>query len=210
VTGDCSRVVPGSGIDLDFFSFAPLPADPLRFLLVGRMLRDKGVREYVDAARSLRADFPQLRFQLLGGIDEGNRSAIPRAEIDAWVAEGLVDYLGRTSDVRPFLAASTIVVLPSYREGLPRTLLEAAAMGRPLLATNVPGCREVVEHGVNGIVCEARDSVSLAAAMKAYVRLPRPSLEAMGAASRHKVREQFGTECVVSAYLEVLDSMEPA
>ena len=97
---------------------------------------------------------PDACFQLLGPIDEGNRTAIARAELDGWVAQGLVEYLGETDDVRPYMAAASAVVLPSYREGLPRSLLEAAAMARPLIATDVPGCREVVEDGVNGYLCE--------------------------------------------------------
>lgn len=210
VTAAQARLVPGSGIDLKRFPAAPLPDGPLRFLLIGRMLRDKGVREFVEAGRMLRAELPQARFQLLGGIDEGNRTAIGRDELDSWIAEGIVDYLGETGDVRPFIANASVAVLPSYREGLPRALLEAAAMGRPLIATDVPGCREVVEEGVNGLLCAARDSADLAGAMREMAGLPRAALEAMAAASRHKVQERFSAQRVVRAYLDVLDGIESA
>lgn len=208
VATDQARLVPGSGIDLDHFAAAPLPNGPPRFLLIGRMLRDKGVREFVAAARVLRDGPPKARFQLLGGIDEGNRTAIARAEFDGWIREDLIEHLGETQDVRPFIAQATAVVLPSYREGLPRALLEAAAMARPLVATDVPGCREVVEDGVNGMLCAARDPTALASAMRKMAGLPRARLEAMGAASRLKVQQRFSVERVVGAYLDVLDGLE--
>ncbi|MCY7339090.1 MAG: glycosyltransferase family 4 protein [Sphingomonas bacterium] len=134
----------GSGIDLDHFAPRPLPpADdrPLRFLLVARMLRDKGVVEYVDAARLLRAQGKAVHFALLGPGDADNRTAISLEELAAWQAEGVVDYLGADDDVRSHIAAADCVVLPSYREGLPRSLIEAAAMARPVITTDVPGCR---------------------------------------------------------------------
>ena len=158
VRADQARLLPGSGVDLDRFVPSPQPSGPATFLLIARLLGDKGVREFAAAARSLRAQIPDACFQLLGPIDEGNRTAIARAELDGWIAQGLVDYLGETNDVRPYVAAASAVVLPSYREGLPRTLLEAAAMARPLIATDVPGCREVVEDGVNGFLCRVQGS----------------------------------------------------
>jgi glycosyltransferase involved in cell wall biosynthesis len=197
-----SRVLPGSGVDLS--RFAPVaPSDgPPVFLLVARLLRDKGVIEFVQAARSLGSQ--GMHFQLLGPIDEGNRTAIGRLELERWVEEGVIEYLGVTDDVRPFLAAATAVVLPSYREGMPRSLLEAAAMGRPLIATDVPGCRDVVEDGVNGYLCAIRDPVSLASAMRRLAGLPPTDRIVMGEAARRKVQEQFSEELVIRAYLEVL------
>ncbi len=128
------------------------------FLLIARLLFDKGVGEFVDAARMLKRVGIDARFQLLGFLDAQNRTAVPRALVEQWVSEGVIEYLGPQDDVRPFIAAADCVVLPSYREGTPRTLLEAAAMAKPLIATNVPGCREVVEDGVNGLLCEAADA----------------------------------------------------
>jgi glycosyltransferase involved in cell wall biosynthesis len=197
-----SRVLPGSGVDLSRFAPAAPNEGPPVFLLVARLLRDKGVIEFVQAARSLGSQ--GMHFQLLGPIDEGNRTAIGRLELERWVEEGVIEYLGVTDDVRPFLAAATAVVLPSYREGMPRSLLEAAAMGRPLIAADVPGCRDVVEDGVNGYLCTVRDPVSLASAMRRLAALPPTDRMAMGEAARRKVQEQFSEELVIGAYLEVL------
>jgi glycosyltransferase involved in cell wall biosynthesis len=127
--------------------------------------------------------------------------------IDGWVGEGLVEYLGATDDVRPFIAKASAVVLPSYREGLPRSLLEAGAMARPLIATHVPGCREVVEDGVNGFLCRPVDPDSLAAAMRKFADLPAKSKAAMGQASRHKVQERFSETVVVRAYVDALSRL---
>jgi glycosyltransferase involved in cell wall biosynthesis len=153
---------------------------------------------------------PEARFQLLGAIDEGNRTAIERSELDSWVREGVIDYLGETDDVRPFIARAGVIVLPSYREGLPRSLLEAAAMARPLVATDVPGCREVVEEGVNGFLCPARDSGALADAMRRMTDLPPERLKQMATASRLRVQERFSEQLVIRAYLDALDRIESA
>jgi len=202
-----ARLLPGSGVDLERFAPAPQPLGPPTFLLIARLLGDKGVREFVEAARMLRPGLPEARFQLLGPIDEGNRTAISRAELDEWIAQGLVDYLGETDDVRPYVAAASAVVLPSYREGLPRSLLEAAAMARPLIATDVPGCREVVEDGTNGFLCRVRDSESLAKAMKNLAEMPVSRRSAMGEAARRKVQDQFSETVVIRAYLDALDTL---
>jgi glycosyltransferase involved in cell wall biosynthesis len=205
-----ARVVPGSGVDLDHFAPAPLPDGPPVFLFIGRLLRDKGVGEFVEAARSVRRDFPEARFQLLGGLDEGNRTGIRQPELDSWLAEGVVEHLGTTDDVRPYIAAATAVVLPSYREGLPRSLLEAAAMARPLIASDVPGCRDVVEDRVNGFLCKVRDHLSLAQTMRSLVEVPRKQRLGMGEAGRRKVQERFSEAFVVRAYLDVLSSLDAA
>jgi glycosyltransferase involved in cell wall biosynthesis len=204
VRADQARILPGSGVDLAHFAPTPPPQGPPTFLLVGRMLRDKGVLEFIEAARLLRSVLPHARFQLLGPIDEGNRSAVGHAEIDGWVREGLVEYLGSAEDVRPFIAASTAVVLPSYREGLPRSLLEASAMERPLIAADVPGCRDIVDEGVNGYLCRVRDAASLADAMRRLAQMPAEQRLAMAQAARRKVQERFSEELVVGAYLDAL------
>jgi glycosyltransferase involved in cell wall biosynthesis len=179
------------------------------FLLVSRLLGDKGIREYVEAARMLRERLPDARFQLLGPIDEGNRTAIRRDELDRWIGDGVVEYVGSTDDVRPRIASASAIVLPSYREGLPRSLLEGAAMARPLIATDVPGCREVVENGVNGFLCAAREARSLAEAMAKLAELPVTQRQAMGAASRRKVQERFSEAVVIRAYLDELARLRP-
>jgi glycosyltransferase involved in cell wall biosynthesis len=200
-------LLPGSGIDLDAFQPSPLPLGPATFLLIGRMLGDKGVREFVEAARHLRPDLPDARFQLLGPLDEGNRSAITRAELNRWVEEGIVEYLGSTDDVRPYLERATVAVLPSYREGLPRSLLEAAAMGRPLIATDVPGCRDLIEDGANGTLCKPKASGSLANAMQKLAKMPRDRLGDMGSASRRLVEKRYSQTVVIGAYLDALGKL---
>ena len=203
-----ARLLPGSGIDLDRFVPGPLPEGPVTFLLIARLLGDKGVREYVEAARLARPRLPDARFQLLGPIDDGNRTGIGGDELDRWVRDGAVEYLGAADDVRPFIAAATAIVLPSYREGLPRTLLEGAAMARPLIASDVPGCRELVDDGINGYLCEVRDPQSLADAMVKLARLGGSQRCTMGAASRLAVEDRFGEPLVISAYLDELARIE--
>lgn len=203
-----ARLLPGSGIDLQ--RFAPVATGLRResegpvFLLIARLLWDKGVGEYVEAARLVRAKLPEARFQLLGFLDVENRTAVPRADVDAWGREGLVDYLGAAEDVRASIAAADCVVLPSYREGTPRSLLEAAAMAKPLLATDVPGCRTVVDDGVNGFLCSARDPKALADAMIRFAKLDPQARQLMGDASRAKMEREFDENIVIDAYLDAL------
>jgi glycosyltransferase involved in cell wall biosynthesis len=206
VSEDRSRLLPGSGIDLERFtpSAEPRRPGPFTFLLVGRLLWQKGVREYAAAARLVRREMPEARFQLLGFLDVPNRSAVSRAEVQAWVAEGLIDYLGEADDVRPHIAAADGIVLPSYREGLPRTLLEGAAMAKPLIATDVPGCRQVVEHGINGFLCQVADAASLAKAMLALARLADEQREAMGAAGRRRVERDYAERIAIERYRQAI------
>lgn len=203
---DQAQLLPGSGIDLARFSVAEMPpADaPPVFLMIARLLRDKGVIEFVDAARLIKARNPEARFQLLGATGSENRSAIDKATIEAWVAEGVVEYLKTTNDVRPAIAAASCVVLPSYREGAPRTLIEAAAMARPLIATDVPGCRAVVDPDISGFLCEVRKADSLAMAMERFLALSPDTRAAMGQAGRAKMEQEFDQALVVAAYREAL------
>lgn len=206
VTADQVRLLPGSGIDLDRFAPAPMPAPdaPPVFLMIARLLRDKGVMEFVEAARQIKTRHPKARFQLLGAIGSENRSAIDRSTLDGWVAEGVVEYLGTAPDVRPAIAAASCVVLPSYREGAPRTLIEAAAMARPVIATDVPGCRAVVDKGVSGFLCAVRSADSLSAAMERFLALPPDAQREMGAAGRSKMAREYDQALVVDAYRAAL------
>lgn len=210
VVPERAGLLPGSGVNLQRFAMAEAQRphgstdDAFCFLVVGRLLRDKGIVEFVRAARNLRACHPHVRFQLLGAVDSRNPSAIPKPDVDSWVREGLVEYLGTTDDVRPFVAAADCVVLPSYREGTPRTLLEAAAMARPLIATDVPGCREVVEDGVNGFLCQARDARSLGGAMSRMLALAPEQRAAMGAAGRARMERDFDERIVIDRYLHAI------
>lgn len=197
-----ARLVAGSGIDL--VKFVPAPVEggkEFRFLLIGRLLLDKGIGEFVDAAKMVRRRHPHARFQLLGGIAADNPSAVPQTDLARWAAETIVEQLGVTDDVRPYIAAADCVVLPSYREGLPRSLLEGAAMARPLIASDVPGCRDVVDNGVNGLLCEVRSAGSLAEAMERMLAMTPVELSAMGTAGRRKVEAEYDQRLVVDVYL---------
>jgi len=204
-----TALLPGSGIDLKSFTPVPLPqveGSPV-FLLIGRLVGDKGIREFVDAARQVRRDVPGARFQVLGFLDVENRTAIARETVESWVAEGTIEYLGSADDVRPFIAAADCVVLPSYREGTPRTLLEAAAMGRPLVTTDVPGCRQVVEPGVNGFLCRPRDAESLAFACLQMVTLAPIERQKMGSNSRRLVEQNYDEQIVIASYLRTIEGI---
>jgi glycosyltransferase involved in cell wall biosynthesis len=205
-----TALLPGSGVDL--VRFFPSSRNSPRsgsivFLLVARLLWDKGVAEFIEAARLVRLKVPAARFQLLGFLDVENRTAVSRAQVEQWVEEGLVEYLGATDDVRPFLDAADCVVLPSYREGTPRSLLEAAAMGRPLISTDVPGCKEVVDHAVNGFLCKVKDADDLASSMTEFAVMDSASRDRMGVESRKKVERQFSETIVVERYMHQIDKL---
>jgi len=194
------------GIDLDQFPLTPLVArdGSFVFILVGRLLWDKGVAEYVAAARAVKARYPQARFQLLGPAGVANPSAISQQEVEQWVAEGVVEWLGETDDVRPYLSAADCVVLPSYREGMPRTLLEASALGRPIVATRVPGCRDVVEDGVTGLLCEARNADDLAAKMLHMLEMTAQQRAHMGDLGRARMQAEFDERLIIQRYFAAL------
>ena len=205
VRGAQTQLLPGSGIDLSDFRPDPdAQSEPFTFLLVARLLRDKGVVEFAEAARLVRAVRPDLRFALLGFLDVQNRTAVPRAMVEQWVADGVLDYLGEADDVRPLLARAGAVVLPSYREGMPRSLLEAAAMGKPLIATDVPGCTEIARAGENALLCAPRNARSLADAMLALAALDPAERAAMGCASRRIAEAEFDTAVVEQRYLDAI------
>lgn len=201
-----ARLLPGSGIDLAYFSQTPMPDTdgPPVFLMIARLLRDKGVVEFVEAAKRVKAQHPHARFQLLGAAGSENRSAIDAATVQGWVDAGIVEHLGTTTDVRPAIAAATCVVLPSYREGAPRTLIEAAAMARPVITTDVPGCRAVIDADVSGLLCEVRNADSLAAAMQRYLALSPQAQQEMGKAGRSKMAREYDQAIVVQAYRKTI------
>lgn len=195
-----TQLLPGSGIDLNHFSPTPIPKGPPVFLMIARLLRDKGVVEFAEAARTVRTKHPSATFCLLGALDADNRSAIPESLLREWEAEGIIRYLGTATDVRPHIAASHCVVLPSYREGAPRTLIEAAAMARPVIATDVPGCRAVVENGETGLLCAARSGDSLADACLEFLDMSLDMRTAMGQAARTRMERDYDEALVVKAY----------
>ncbi|GGE14511.1 glycosyl transferase [Polymorphobacter glacialis] len=196
--------VPGSGIDIGRFAQAPLPPGPPIFLLVARLLVNKGLREYVAAARVLRAEYPGLRFQVLGPPD-ANPAGLPAADLDAWRAEGVIEYLGETRDVVPYLAAATVFVLPTwYREGLPRTILEAMAIGRAVITTDAPGCRDAVSDGDNGYLVPVRDAAALAEAMRRFARDPELAAR-MGARGRDRAENRYDVALVNRQLMATMD-----
>lgn len=201
--------LPGSGVDLEKFTPIPLPARPvLRFLLIARMLWDKGVGEYVEAARLLKLRGLNVECCLLGFLDVKNPAAISRKQMDEWVFEGVVRYLGKSDNVREEIAQADCVVLPSfYREGTPRTLLEAAAMARPIVTTDSVGCRDVVNDGVNGFLCKPKDATDLAEKMEHIVRMSPAEREIMGAHGRAKVEREFDEQIVIRKYLEAIEGI---
>jgi glycosyltransferase involved in cell wall biosynthesis len=204
-TPEQAEVIPGSGVDLKRFRPTPLPGTggAVTFLFMGRLLWEKGVGEFVEAARMVRAQYPAARFQILGPTDSGKRG-VPIADLDRWVSEGVVDYLGTAPEVRSFIESADCVVLPSYREGMPRVLLEAAAMGRPVIGADVPGCRQIVREGETGFLAKVRSGHALAAKMIEMIELEPSMRAAMGHRARAFVESDFSEELVERAYSKAL------
>lgn len=200
--------LPGSGIDLVKFSPVPLPDKaPIRFLLIGRMLWDKGVGEFVEAARILKRRSASADFCLLGFTDVQSPAAISVEQMDAWVGEGVVRYLGASDNVREEIAQADCIVLPSYyREGTPRSLLEAAAMARPVVTTDTPGCRDVVKDEVTGFICKARDPADLARKMQKILEMTHSERVLMGRRARMKIEKEFDEEIVIDSYMAAIAS----
>lgn len=210
----CSKSVllPGSGVDTQRFapSARRVRADRFIFLLAGRLLRDKGIIEYVDAARIVRREYPHAEFRIVGFFDTGNPSALTHRDVAEWEADGLIRYLGSSEDIVFHYAQSDCVVLPSYREGCPRTLLEAASMCIPLIATDVPGCRWVVEHEVNGFLCRAFDAVDLSDKMVRMLSLSESQRAGMGAAGRRRMVLNFDEKIVLEEYIKAVKAFARA
>lgn len=201
--GAASVVVDGSGVDIQRYAAASVPDGPPSFLMIARLLGAKGVREYIAAARQVRARYPEASFELAGWIDD-TPDAVSKSELEGWLAEGHVRFLGRLQDVRPAFERCSVYVLPSYREGTPRTVLEALAMGRAVITTNVPGCRETVVDGDNGILVQARDPNALAEAMIAFVQDPRMAIR-MAGRSRQLAESRYDVGKVNARMLREMD-----
>ena len=203
-----TALLPGSGVDCEHFSplsgLNPLKESQPTFLMVSRLLKDKGVYEFVEAARLVKGHYPKARFQLLGRRDVRNPNVVPENDLKSWDNQGLVSWPGEVSDVRPIMAKSDVVVLPSYREGTPRALLEAAAMAKPIITTDAVGCREVVDDEINGLLVPVKDAPALAGAMKRMINDPEMR-KRMGKAGRKKVEREFDEKIVIKKILEVYD-----
>ena len=190
-----SYTVNGSGVDLTYYKPAPLPDLPLRFLMAARLLGDKGLREYAGAARIVREKAPDVTFHLIGGLDADNPDGIGREEVDSWVRQGAIIWHGNVEDVRPFIADCLVFVLPSYREGTPRAVLEAMAMARPIITTDVPGCRETVVRGENGWLIPPQSVEGLVAACLECYNAP-DNLATMGQASLKMAQSKYAVDLV--------------
>lgn len=204
-----TALIPGSGVDVS--QFAPISkmqdGGTFVFLMAARLLWDKGVGEYVAAARQLKAEFPAVSFRLLGFLDVPSPSAVTRSDVEAWEREGVIEYLGHSDDAASIYGESDCVVLPSYREGMPRTLLEAASMSLPAIATDVPGCRQAVVDGETGFLCKVRDATTLAEAMRRMLLLTPEQRVRMGHVARERVIREFDERIVVGRYLDAVKNI---
>lgn len=201
--GSRTTIVNGSGVDLVEFPERPLPAPPIRFLLIARLLGDKGIREYARAADELRNRHPQVEFHLVGGIDS-NPDALDAREVEAWANKGQLIWHGELADVQPALEAAHVYVLPSYREGTPRTVLEAMATGRAIITTDAPGCRETVEDGVNGFLIPVGDAEALAKAMEGLLFDP-DRIRKMGSRSRRIAEGKYDVHRVNQVMINAMN-----
>lgn len=204
-----SSKIPGEGVDLNYFSPVSITNNNVsaNFLFAGRLLRDKGVLEYINAARAIKQKYPLARFDLLGFVGVPNQSAINMDQLSEWIQEGVVNYLGATADVRAHIANADCFILPSYREGVSRALLEAMAMARPIISTDVVGCRELVEDGVNGFLCMPRDVESLIHAIERFILMDCSSRAEMGCHGRKKVSREYSEDLVISMYLDKINNL---
>lgn len=193
--------VNGTGVELDTWPAMPPVMESITFLLAARMLRDKGIFEFVEAARKVRSRRPDARFVLVGDVDK-NPESIGKAQLDAWVQSGIVEWPGHV-DMRLWLTQTSVFVLPSYREGVPRSTQEAMAMARPVITTDAPGCRETVVDGVNGFLVPVRDAEALAAAMLKFIDQPE-SIALMGAESRKLAEQRFDTHKINAVLIEAM------
>ena len=212
ISPEKAEVLPGSGVDCGHFApsdhRAHANSGPGIFLMVSRLLRDKGVYEFVESARIVKNKYPRWQFHLLGRRDTRNPNVVPESDINAWATDGLVQWLGEVTDVREIIEQSDVVVLPSYREGTPRALLEAAAMGKPLITTDAAGCRDVVQQRVNGLLVPIKDPAELASAMIYMIENPLER-EKMGREGRKKVQQEFDERIVIQRTLAAYDRKYP-
>jgi glycosyltransferase involved in cell wall biosynthesis len=203
--------IPGSGIDHEYFKpiGSAITKNGFSFLFISRLVKDKGIAEYVEAAHLLKDVLPGVTFQVLGPMWLQNLkgNTVTQAELDGWLKEGIITYLGEAVDVRPYIAAADCIVLPSYREGTSNVLLEASSMERPCITCDVTGCREIVDDGLTGFLCEVKNASDLAAAMKKMALLPAEKRIDMGKKARLKVIREFDKQIVIDAYLKALEKL---
>ena len=208
---DNTQLIPGSGVDLEKFKpVIKTKSDNIKILFIGRIIADKGIYELIEAASIIKKEYSNITFILLGMVGVKNRTSITKNELDDWVDNGLIEYISFKDDVRNFISDSDLIVLPSYREGTPKTLLEAASMGRPIIATDVPGCREVVIHEKNGFLCQVKNPESLGNEIKRFIELDYQSKLEMGLKSRELAELKFDINNVNNYYIQSLKNIKNA
>jgi glycosyltransferase involved in cell wall biosynthesis len=209
VPQEITDLLPGSGIDLSRFTPASFKRNrPFTFLLISRLITDKGILEFIEAVKKLKAQGMNAKFQLLGAKDPKHKRGIQIDVIDGWIQSGTVEYLGTTKDVRTFINQADCIVLPSYREGTPRTLLEASSSSKPIITTDVPGCHHVVSHQLNGLLCKLKDVDDLANKMLEMASFDDETLKRFGENGRKKMEAEFDEKIVVSKYLTAIESLK--
>lgn len=203
IVGDNCKMLPGSGVNLQEHCFEPYPSEEagIHFLFVGRIMKDKGIEEYLECARRIHAEHPACTFGIVGFYDE----EIYRTRIEQYASEGIVTFYGKQADVHSFMASHHVLIQPSYHEGLSNVLLEAAACGRPVIASNVPGCKETFDEGVSGLGFEVRNTDALVEAVEKILLLTRDEREQMGRCGRQKVEREFSRQIVVDRYLAEIE-----
>ena len=208
VKSEKTKLLPGSGVNLQKFQpvlkIKKIDQEPFTFILISRLIKDKGVIEYIEAAKLVSKLHPDIQFKILGFLGVQNPTAISQEQMNEWLRLPFVHYLGSVDDVRPFIQDSDCVVLASYREGTPKVLLEAAAMGKPIITTNVPGCKEVVEDQLTGFLCDVRSAKDLAQKMCQMIELSFEERDRMGKLARLKMEKQFSEQFVIDRYLKVI------
>jgi glycosyltransferase involved in cell wall biosynthesis len=202
-------LLPGSGINAKHFtpSRKTQSSQTFTFLLISRLIYDKGIVEYIKAIETLKKDGVPAKFQILGQIDEEHKRGIPAEKIQNWIEQNQIEYLGTTDDVRSYIEKADCIVLPSYREGTPKTLLEAASMSKPIVATNVPGCNNVVRNGKNGYLCKLKDASDLAFKMKLMYSQDDQTRNEMGRYSREYVKKKFDEKIVINKYISAIETI---
>ncbi len=211
VPASVADLLPGSGIDLKRFTPSPFSRNnKFTFLLISRLITDKGILEYVEAVKRMKAQGLDARFLVLGAKDPKHRRGISEDTVQGWIDSKTIEYLGTAEDVRPFIQAADCIVLPSYREGTPHTLLEAASCGKPIIATDVPGCHQVVENNYNGLLCKLRDPQDLAESMIKMSLLDDTALLRFGLNGRQKMEREFDESIVITKYLEAISEFQKA